>query len=234
MNFHNAYEIEVCVDSVESAIGAEKCCADRVELCSRLDLDGLTPDLEIVKKCRDEIDISLHVMIRPESGPFTATEPQLELMIRTIEAMRKIGVDGVVFGILNKNNQLVPSVLSRLMEASVGLSVTFHRAFDVCQDPLETFRKLKMQGVNRLLTSGQKPSAIEGIDLIGELVDAAGDQVGIMAGSCVNGSNIPLLWNVGVRQFHFTSHAADAKGTLIFDPTKTTAAKEVLERLCDS
>lgn len=228
------YEIEVCIDSVESAIGAQKCGADRVELCSRLDLDGLTPDWEIVKKCRDEIGISLHVMIRPEPGPFTASDGQLESMIRSIESMMSIGVDGVVFGVLDENNLLVTSTLNKLMQASVGLSTTFHRAFDVCKYPLETLRKLKTQGVNRLLTSGQKPTAIEGMEMIGKLVDVAGDQIGIMAGSGVNASNIPLLWNVGVRQFHFTSHVADDTGKLIFDPAKTTAAKEVLERLCDS
>lgn len=234
MNPVKPYELEICIDSLESAIGPQQCGADRVELCGRLDLDGLTPELELIKKCRDSIDIGLHVMVRPDAGEFTVSEEQLAVMISTIDQCKSIGVDGVVFGALNMCKNLDINSLKNLLKASGEMSVTFHRAFDVCQEPLKTFDALCNLKVDRLLTSGQGNTAMEGVGLIQELTSRKGRELKIMAGSGVNASNIPQLWEVGVRQFHFTSHVLDANGKLIFDPAKTLAAKDVLESLCES
>jgi copper homeostasis protein len=230
----NPYEIEICVDSLESAIGAQECGADRVELCARLDLDGLTPEIELIQKVRDALDIDVHVIIRPISGSFEASVLVLEVMLRSIEACHEIGVDGIVAGVLNKDRSIDMEGLAELKNGAFGKNFTFHRAFDVCKNPNTTLDQLMSFKINRLLTSGQADQAINGIDLIGRLVQQSEGKTGIMAGSGVNASNIPALWNVGVRQFHFTSHVANAKGKLIFDPSKTRAVKDVLESLCDT
>jgi copper homeostasis protein len=234
LNSQKPYELEICIDSLESAIGAQESGADRVELCGRLDLDGLTPELEVIKKCRDLIDIGLHVMVRPNAGEFTVSEEQLALMLTTIDQCKSIGVNGVVFGALDSGKNLDIEILNRLQSSSSELSVTFHRAFDVCQDPLKTFDELGDLKVDRLLTSGQGNTALEGIELIQELNSSTGQYPSIMVGSGVSADNIPEFWNVGIRQYHFTSHVVDANGKLIFDPAKTLAAKSVLESLCDT
>ncbi len=234
MNSKKPYELEICIDSLESAIAAQHCGADRVELCGRLDLDGLTPDIDLIQQCRDSIDIELHVMIRPEAGDFTADSRQLDLMLKSIRQCLAMGVDGVVFGILNNNKGLDVSAISELLSTAGNMNVTFHRAFDVCKDPFLVLDQLIQLGIYRLLTSGQKETAIEGIDLIQELSSKSGQEIGIMVGSGVNASNIPQFWKLGIRQFHFTSHMADANGKLIFDPSKTLAAKSVLDKLCDT
>ena len=226
------YEIEVCVDSLESALGAQDSGADRVELCARLDLEGLTPDMELIKQCRDKLDIDLHVIIRPRSGGFEASVLTLDVMVRQIEKCREFGVNGVVAGVLNEDLTVNAEALAELRNEAEGMSFTFHRAFDVIPDPLAAFDIIKNFNADRLLTSGQCAEAIAGKDLIGQLVERSNGDVGILAGSGVNASNIPALWDVGVRQFHFTSHVADAKGKLIFDPAKILAAKDVLEKLC--
>lgn len=230
----NPYEIEVCVDSLESALGAQECGADRVELCARLDLEGLTPEIELIKQCRDALDIDLHVIIRPRSGGFEASVLTLDVMLRQIEKCRDLGVNGVVAGVLNENLSINHEALIELRNEAEGMSFTFHRAFDVCADPLAAFDLIRNFKVDRLLTSGQCAEAVAGKDLIGQLVERSNGDVGIMAGAGVNAENIPALWGVGVRQFHFTSHVADAKGKLIFDPAKTKAAKDVLEKLCEA
>ena len=234
MNSRKPYELEICIDSVESAIGAQKCGADRVELCGRLDLDGLTPELELIKRCRGSLNIELHVMVRPYPGEFTVSEKQLVIMLETIDQCKLIGVDGVVFGVLNSDKNVEYNTLNSLLKATGNLSLTFHRAFDVCREPMKTLDELSGLGIDRLLTSGQEKTAIEGIRLIQELTSRKHAQTKIMVGSGVNATNIPQLWNVGVRQFHFTSHVEDANGKLIFDPAKTIAAKDVLESLCDT
>lgn len=226
------YEIEVCVDSLESALGAQECGADRVELCARLDLDGLTPEVELIKKVRDAIDIDLHVIIRPRSGDFTASVLVLEAMVRSIEKCQEIGVDGIVAGVLNEDRSIDMEGLAELKNAAYPKAFTFHRAFDVCNDPLMALDQLKSYSTKRLLTSGQAYKAPEGLDMIKQLVERSEGKIAIMAGSGVNAENIPALWDVGVRQFHFTSHVADAKGKLIFDPAKTKAAKAALDQLC--
>lgn len=234
MNSSKPYELEICIDSIESAAGAQKCGADRVELCGRLDLDGLTPEIELIKKCRDKLDIGLHVMVRPNPGEFTVSEEQLATMLKTIDQCKLIGVDGVVFGVLSTDKTVEFNILNELLRASDDLSVTFHRAFDVCREPLKAFSSLSVLGIDRLLTSGQENTAIDGVELISELNSKGRNNLKIMVGSGVNATNIPKFWEVGIRQFHFTSHVQDANGKLIFDPAKTTAAKDVLDSLCDT
>ena len=222
----------MCVDSVESAIAAQECGAMRVELCARLDLDGLTPELQLIKQTRQSISIDLHVIIRPREGDFTASEEELNQMLSSIQECKELGVDGVVVGVLKSDNSLDLESMKTLVEASKPMSVTFHRAFDVCHNPMQVFELLQGLGINRLLTSGQAYKAINGVSMMEQLFSSIGN-VGIMAGSGVNAQNIPTLWKTGVRQFHFTSHKQNKEGNNVFDREKMNAAKQALEALCD-
>lgn len=221
----------MCVDSVESAIAAQNCGADRVELCTRLDLDGLTPDRGLIQKTLDAIDIGLHVIIRPREGDFTVSEQELMQMVSSIEYCKEIGVDGVVFGVLNEDGSLNQLATKKLIEVAGGMTNTFHRAFDVCVEPKRVFEQLNKLGINHLLTSGQAEKAIDGIDLISELASLEAEMK-IMAGSGVNESNVLQLCHAGVRQFHFTSHKQNGQGMNDFNEDKTRMIIRKLEAEC--
>lgn len=217
---------------MESAIAAQNCGADRVELCARLDLDGLTPSEDLILKTREAIDIDLHVIIRPREGDFSISEKELQQMIASIAFCKKNGVDGVVLGGLTDDRSLDVEVTQILVDAARPMSVTFHRAFDVCQNPKRVLGQLNDLGIDRLLTSGQAQKAINGIDVISQFVEVAYNQIGIMAGSGVDASNVEQLWNVGVRQFHFSSHKPNETGINVFDSQKTELVLRKLNKLC--
>ena len=216
---------------MESAIAAQNCGADRVELCARLDLDGLTPSNELILKTREAIDIWLHVIIRPSQGDFTVTNQELGQMIDSIAFCSENGIDGVVFGVLNDDGSMNQIATQKLIEAAGPMSITFHRAFDVCKEPKRLCRQLRELGIARILTSGQAHEAIDGIDLISELVQREPD-IKIMAGSGVNESNVLQFWNAGVRQFHFTSHRENELGMNEFDWEKTRMVIKKLKDVC--
>ena len=224
------FELEICLDSSHSAGEAQRLGADRVELCARLDLDGLTPSDELIASTRDAISIGLHVIIRPREGNFHYSSQEVDQMIASIESAKKLGADGIVSGALKADGSLDVETTQILIEASKGCTFTFHRAFDVCLQPLEVLQQLESMGVDRLLTSGQGKTAIEGIDLLREMQSQV-TTLGIMAGSGVNASNIPALWESGIRQFHFTSHLPGPDGLNIFNPEKMEAALRTLNRL---
>ncbi|MEM9023698.1 MAG: copper homeostasis protein CutC [Bacteroidota bacterium] len=225
------YEVEVCVDSAESALEAERLGADRVELCARLDLDGLTPSPELIARTRAAISIGLHVIIRPREGDFHYTASELDVMCDSIRMALDLGADGIVSGALTADQRLDLDATTRLIKAAQGKTFTFHRAFDVCQQPLVALAALDKLGVQRLLSSGQAPKAIEGVATLQRLVDTK-STTAIMAGSGVNADNIPALWEAGIRQFHFTSHRPGPSGQNVFDSEKTQRAIETLNRLC--
>ena len=193
----------------------------------------MTPNSDLIKLTRQSISIDLHVIIRPREGDFTASEEELNQMLQSIQECKTIGVDGIVVGVLKTNGTLDVKSMNLLVEAAKPMSVTFHRAFDVCTNPLSVFEQLQSLDIQRLLTSGQAKKAIEGVPLIKQLISSK-QKVSVMAGSGVNAENIPALWNAGVRQFHFTSHTQKIGGKNEFDREKTLAAKTVLEALCDT
>lgn len=224
------YQVEICVDSVASAIEAEKLGADRVELCARLDLDGLTPDCELIATTREAISIDLHVIIRPRAGGFLYTEAEAYAMLKSIEDAKNLGADGIVSGALQTNGTLDVEVTKQLIEASGDCSFTFHRAFDVCAEPLKVLKQLEQIGVDRILSSGQADIAIDGVETLEQMLKTS-RSIGIMAGSGVNASNVPQLWQAGIRQFHFTSHRPEADGLNAFDHNKMRLVMETLHHL---
>jgi len=200
--------LEVCTDSLEGTELAARYGARRVELCSSLSTAGLTPSLTLVEKCAQVDGIEVHAMLRHREGGFVYNDSDLEILLRDMELLHGAGVKGVVFGCLTEESKLDTEKNSRLAERALklGLESTFHRAFDFVKEPENALEELINQGFTRILTSGQKPTAIEGIDLISELVKQSAGRIQIMAGSGVNASNAKKLASIGVDALHFTAH----------------------------
>ncbi|MSS64192.1 copper homeostasis protein CutC [Velocimicrobium porci] len=178
------FTLECCVDSVESALNAERGGATRIELCSNLIIGGTTPTKALFETIREQSSIRIHVLIRPRFGDFLYTEAEFEIIQREIQLFQELGAEGVVVGCLTKDGELDFGRMKKLRSEAKDMSVTLHRAFDVCKDAKKTLRQAQDLGINTILTSGQKQSAIEGIELLKELEAESGD-VSIMAGAMI-------------------------------------------------
>ena len=187
------YILECCVDSVESAINAKSGGASRIELCSNLIIGGTTPDLALVREIRRHTDIRIHALIRPRFGDFYYTEHEMEIMKSQIRALKEVGVEGVVIGVLDTDGNLDVRKMKELLQEASSLSVTLHRAFDMCRDPYEALEQAIELGIDTILTSGQKQSAWEGRELLGELIEKANGRIDIMAGAGVGAAVIEKL-----------------------------------------
>lgn len=224
------YMFEICANSAESCVAAQLGGAHRVELCAGMPEGGTTPSLGEIKVARKLIDIRLHVIIRPRGGDFLYTPSELEIMEEDIRAARQAGADGVVFGCLTPEGELDKPAMQRLLEASKGLSVTFHRAFDYVKSPREALEELIGMGVNRVLTSGQMPTAMEGATLLAELVKQAGDRIIIMPGCGVNEHNIAELARVtGAGEFHFSAREQKESRMLLRNPALSMGGTDMDE-----
>ena len=201
-------KIEFCVTSIEGAVAAEQFKADRIELCSRLDLDGLTPSLNLIQQCRSEYKGEIHIMIRPEDGPFICSDNTLRKMQNSILKSAEIGINGIVIGILNDHNQINTKATASLVEMAkrYNLETTFHRAFDYLTDPISSLKNLYDLGINRILCSGSKINVEKGIQSLKKLKTIGLDGIEIMAGGGVNQYNAPSLQQIGLDAIHFSVH----------------------------
>ena len=181
--------IEVCAESYEYALKAEKAGADRIELCKDLHLDGLTPDYESAKKTIDSLNIPVYILIRPIEGDFIYSNEEFELMKMDIIKFKEMGCKGIVSGVLNDDNSIDIERTKELVELSRPLEFTFHRAFDLVSDPFEEIENLIEIGVTRILTSGQKHKAIEGLELLEEFKNISKNRILIMPGSGISNMN---------------------------------------------
>jgi copper homeostasis protein len=173
---------EVCVESVEGAIAAQAGGAHRVELCSDLFEGGLTPSHGSLAVARARLQIGIMAMVRPRGGDFCYSDVEFAVMREDLLAMKTLGADGVVFGVLHPDGTVDRARTAELVALARPLPVTFHRAFDVSRDPVEALDTLVDLGVDRVLTSGQEPTALEGLDLIVELVKRAAGRIVVMPG----------------------------------------------------
>ena len=213
------YKFEICANSVASCIAAQEGGADRVELCSGIPEGGTTPSFGMIRKARASIDIALNVIIRPRGGDFLYSEDELEEMIHDIRIAEELGADGLVFGCLTKEGNIDKRAMSILMEAAGSLPVTFHRAFDHSADPLKALEDIIELGCARILTSGCRPTALEGAPLLAQLVEKAGDRIIIMPGCGVKESNIAEIARLsGAREFHFSAREPVESGMIFRNP----------------
>lgn len=185
----NRVLVEVCLDSAESARAAEAGGARRVELCDNLVEGGTTPSAGMIAITRRSIEIDLQVIIRPRGGDFLYSQLEFDAMMHDVVTARELGANGVVIGQLNADGTVDRERTARLIEAAGPMSVTFHRAFDMARDPYEAMETLIDLGIRRILTSGQEPTVLEGLELITALVKAAGDRIIIMPGCGVTPRN---------------------------------------------
>ena len=200
------YMLEICANSAESCVAAQQGGAHRVELCAGMPEGGTTPSLGEIKVARKLIDIRLHVIIRPRGGDFLYSDIEIRTMLKDIEIARRLGADGVVFGCLTADGEVDFTSMQTLMEASKGLAVTFHRAFDVCRNPQKALEEIIELGCNRILTSGQQPTAEQGIGLLKELQGLAAGRITLLADCGVNENNIArIAAETGINEFHFSA-----------------------------
>lgn len=199
------FQLEICSDSVESALIAEEAGADRIELCSSLIEGGVTPSHATILTAREELRIPLHVLIRPRNGDFLYSELEYEIMKKEIMFCRQSGIDGIVFGILRTDGTIDSDRTLRLIDLSWPMSVTFHRAFDLCRDPESGIEDIIRCGAHRLLTSGQRNTAMEGSDLITRLIGISSGRISIMPGSGIKDINIrTIAEKTGASEFHLS------------------------------
>lgn len=205
--------LEIAANSVASAVAAQEGGADRVELCTALDVGGLTPTLGMMSLARKKLRIPIHVLIRPRAGDFLYDDEECEVMVRDIGVARNLGCDGVVIGVLDVEGHVEQIRCSWLMDAALGMDVTFHRAIDVCRDPLQALEDIIALGCDRILTSGGQPSAEAGAAAIAELVQQADGRIAIMPGGGINPDNVvDVLRKTGARAVHASAKVQHDSG----------------------
>lgn len=196
--------VEVCANSLASAVTAEKAGADRIELCSELAVGGITPSYGLLKAVSEKISIPVRVLIRPRSGDFTYSDEEFEIMKKNIKLCKELGFEGVATGVLNLNFDFDENRNMELRAAASSLKFTFHRAFDWVLDPYLALQGLEGLGVDAILSSGQKKTAVEGIELLSDLHDMA-SRATIMPGSGINASNAHLFKASGFKAIHLSA-----------------------------
>ena len=213
-------KIEICANSVESAVKAQEGGAYRVELCAGIPEGGTTPSFGDIRMARQLLqNTKLHVIIRPRGGDFLYSPLELEIMLHDIKVARQLGADGVVFGCLTAEGDIDIPAMKMLMNAVGDMSVTFHRAFDMCKNPQEALEQIIALGCSRILTSGQEPNAVKGIPLLKELVKQADGRIIIMPGCGVNPSNIlHIAEETGACEFHFSGRSTYESGMIYRNP----------------
>lgn len=195
-------KLEICANSFQSAINAQIAGADRIELCTELALGGITPSHGLIEKVVSELDIEVYVLIRPRSGNFTYTDEEFDVMKRDIEFCKRIGCQGIVSGILMKDNSIDIKRTEQLLKLSSPLDFTFHRAFDLIPNAVEGLQQLMDIGVPRILSSGQQPSAEQGLPLLKKLLQLSQSKISIMPGAGISANNAHLFKEAGFREIH--------------------------------
>ena len=234
---NTGYQFEVCANGVESCLAAQRGGADRVELCAGMLEGGTTPSWGEIAQAREFLFTTrLHVIIRPRSGDFVYSDMEINRMAKDIQAARQLGADGVVFGCLTPSGDVDTAACRKLLPLTVGMSVTFHRAFDRCRNPRQALEEIIEMGFHRILTSGQAPTAEQGIPLLAELQRQTEGRIVLLAGSGVNEQNIVRIQQeTGIHEFHFSAReipsvAQDSEfGT--YSVTSEQRVRAIIERL---
>ncbi len=195
--------LEVCANSLESALIAQKAGADRIELCMELGVGGVTPSFGMLKNVREQVSIPIHVLIRPRSGDFTYSDSEFEIMRTNIEQCAVLGMDGIVSGVLYRDFTLDKQRTSKIRAWAKGMHFTFHRAFDWVLNPLDTLVELEAIGIDAILSSGQQDSALKGLDLLKQLSEMATDCT-ILPGGGVRVHNVHQFVDAGFDAIHLS------------------------------
>ncbi len=197
--------LEACVDSVESAVAAQRGGANRLELCANLVIGGTTPGVSQFQQIRRACDVAINVLIRPRYGDFLYTEHEFQMIAEDAKMFRQMGADGIVVGCLKPDGTLDLDRMRRLREVAGNGQMTLHRAFDMCRDPFEALEEAVEVGVDTILTSGQQDTCMKGKEMLRELIARAAGRLDILIGSGVNAGVIAcLLRDLGATSFHMS------------------------------
>jgi len=211
--------IEVCVEGVDGLLAAQKAGADRAELCASLLEGGITPSIGVVREALKLSTIPFNVIVRPRGGDFLYSEHEFQATLRDVEALRDLGVAGVVIGCLTFDGRVDVERTRALVRAAKPLTVTFHRAFDMTRDYAEAVEDLVHCGVDRVLTSGQRRTALEGIEIVRHTVKLAGDRLTVMVCGGLNAGNIgDVLERTGAYEAHFSAGKTLPSGMAFHNP----------------
>lgn len=203
--------VEICVDSVESALAAQAGGAQRVELCDNLAEGGTTPSAGMIALTRQQLSIDLNVIIRPRGGDFCYSHLEFAVMKHDVLLAKQLGANGIVIGLLNPDGTIDKTRTAELITLARPLNVTFHRAFDMTADPQQALEDLIELTVDRVLTSGQESSALEGLDCITGLVQQAAARISVMPGGGVHERNLArIVQHSGAKEVHLSARTAVA------------------------
>lgn len=221
------FRFEICANSTASCKAAQEGGADRVELCAGIPEGGTTPSYGMIRNARKSISIGLNVIIRPRGGDFLYDEDEIQQMIDDIKVAKDLGADGLVFGCLLPDGTVDKANMAILMEAAGTTPVTFHRAFDHSADPMQALEDIIELGCARILTSGCRPTALEGTQLLSQLVEKASDRIIIMPGCGIREENIAEIARLsGAREFHFSAREPVESGMLFRNPDVAMGSEE--------
>ncbi len=222
------YTLEVIAFDIYSCLLAEKNGANRIELCDNQAEGGTTPSYGLISSARSKVSIELFPIIRPRGGDFLYSDDEFNIMKEDVLMCKKIGCDGIVVGILTQDGSVDKIRMSILTHLAYPMSVTFHRAFDRTNDALKAMRDIIDCGCDRILTSGQQPTALEGLSLIKELINHANNQIIIMPGSGIRSENIEeIALKSGATEFHSSARIfIDSKMTF-----KSSSMKESMKNI---
>lgn len=204
------YTLEICVDSVESAINAQRGGATRLELCSNLIIGGTTPTRSLFEEVKKNVNIPINVLVRPRFGDFLYSDYEISIIKNEIKMFRNSGVNGIVVGILTKDGEIDLENFKKFIDEAQDIPITFHRAFDVCKNPIKVFYQLQKLGVQNILTSGQAQNCLAGKKLLRELIELSNkdskSNTKILVGAGLNMENIEEIVNyTGATDFHFSA-----------------------------
>ena len=196
-------DLEICVNSIQSAYNAKAGGATRIELCQALEQGGTTPSYSTIEYCTNELKLRTYVLIRPRTGNFIYNSLEFDNIRREVIVCRQLGATGVVVGFLDNNLDVDISKTKEIVDLAGEMEVTFHRAFDICNNPMQNLERVIDCGCNRILTSGCKATAYQGMDMLKKLVGQANGRIKIMAGSGINADNaIEIINTTGVSEVH--------------------------------
>lgn len=227
----NDFLVECCANSVQSAINGQIGGANRIELCTHLEVGGITPCKEEIIKTKKILHIPIRILIRPRAGNYIYSENELLQMIADIQFCKTIGCEGVVIGALHKDGSINKEQTKQLVKAAKPMHLTFHRAFDEGNNLQQNLEDVIACYCDTLLTSGQNKNVTNGLSNLEQLVKLANNRITILAGSSVNYTNAETLYKVGIRNFHLSGSIKNKKGKLETDPLLIKAVIDKLEQI---
>lgn len=210
--------LEICCYSAESALNAEKCGANRIELCDNYSEGGTTPSLATIQYLSDKLKIPINVIVRPRGGDFLYSDIEYEIIKNDVELIKSLKINGIVVGFLTADGEIDLEKTKEIADLAYPMELTFHRAFDMCKNPLVALEQLKKIGVKRILTSGAKNTVLEGIELIAKLVKQANNEIIIMPGSGINKNNLnKIIFKTKALEYHSSAKTLEHSKMTFFN-----------------